>query len=121
MYLSGTSMSTPAVAGAAAVLLEANSSLTPNMIKMLLMYTAQPLPGFNTFEQGAGQLNVTGAVALAKIVNGGLLGLLKPTFGSNLADSNCTRGPVNNLGHDVPVESGTHSAPHHDHRQGPDQ
>ncbi|HEU4794070.1 MAG TPA: S8 family peptidase, partial [Pyrinomonadaceae bacterium] len=48
MYLSGTSMSTPAVAGAAAMLLEANSSLTPNMIKMLLLYTAQPLSGFNT-------------------------------------------------------------------------
>ncbi|HEU4433784.1 MAG TPA: S8 family serine peptidase, partial [Pyrinomonadaceae bacterium] len=84
MYLSGTSMSAPMVAGAAALLLEANSSLTPNMIKALLMYTAQPLAGFNTFEQGAGQLNVAGAVGLAKIVRGDLLGLLKPTFGSNL-------------------------------------
>ena len=62
MYLSGTSMSTPMVAGAAALLLEANSSLTPNMVKVLLMYTAQPLAGFNTLEQGAGQLNVAGAV-----------------------------------------------------------
>src|ERR1043165_1588803 len=68
MYLSGTSMSTPAVAGAAALLLEANSSLTPNMVKMLLMYTAQPLPGFNTLDQGAGQLNIAGAVTLARIV-----------------------------------------------------
>ena len=84
MYLSGTSMSTPMVAGAAALLLEANSSLTPNIIKMLLMYTAQPLPGFNTFDQGAGQLNITGAVTLARIVRGDLLGLFKPTFGSSL-------------------------------------
>src|SRR5437868_847096 len=84
MYLSGTSMSAPMVAGAAALLLEANSSLPPNMIKMLLMYTAQPLPGFNTFDQGAGQLNIAGAVTLAKIVRGDLLGLLKPTFGSSL-------------------------------------
>src|SRR5687767_13170075 len=83
MYLSGTSMSAPIVAGAAALLLETNSSLTPNVVKMLLMYTAQPLEGFNTFDQGAGQLNVAGAVALAKIVRGDLLGLLKPTFGSN--------------------------------------
>ncbi|HEX2271641.1 MAG TPA: S8 family peptidase, partial [Pyrinomonadaceae bacterium] len=78
MYLSGTSMSAPMVAGAAALLLDQNSSLTPNMVKVLLMYTAQPLAGFNTFEQGAGQLNVAGAVSIAKIVNGGLLGLFKP-------------------------------------------
>jgi subtilisin family serine protease len=79
MYLSGTSMSTPTVAGAAALLLEAHSSLTPNMVKMLLMYTAQPLAGFNTLEQGAGQLNVAGAVTVARIVRTDLLGLLKPT------------------------------------------
>jgi serine protease AprX len=83
MYLSGTSMSTPMVSGAAALLLEANSSLTPNLVKMLLMYTAQPLAGFNTLDQGAGQLNVAGAVSLAKIVRTDLLGLLKPSFGSN--------------------------------------
>ena len=46
-------MSTPMVAGAAAVLLEANSNLTPNLVKMLLMYTAQPLANFNTLDQGA--------------------------------------------------------------------
>src|SRR5687767_5482768 len=84
MYLSGTSMSTPMVAGTAALLLESNTRLTPNMVKMLLMYTAQPLAGFNTFDQGAGQLNVAGAVSIAKIVKGDLLGLLKPTFGSTL-------------------------------------
>ena len=84
MYLSGTSMSAPMVAGAAALLLEANSSLTPNMVKMLLMYTAQPLAGSNTLEQGAGQLNVAGAVTVARIVRTDLLGLLKPTFGSTL-------------------------------------
>src|SRR6185503_19588663 len=40
MRLSGTSVSSPIVAGAVAVLLEANPSLTPNMVKMILMYTA---------------------------------------------------------------------------------
>jgi len=35
---------------------------------MILMYTAQPLAGFNTLDQGAGQLNVAGAVAIAKLV-----------------------------------------------------
>jgi len=68
MMLSGTSMSTPIVAGSAALLFQVNSKLTPNMIKSLMMYTAQQLKGFNAFEQGAGQLNLAGAVTLAKIV-----------------------------------------------------
>jgi len=68
MYLSGTSMSTPQVAGAAALLLQANPSLTPNLVKAILMYTAQPLIGYNTFEQGTGELDIEGAVRLAKLV-----------------------------------------------------
>jgi subtilisin family serine protease len=68
MQLSGTSVSAPIVAGAVAVLLEANPKLTPNMIKMILMYTAQPLKGFNMLEQGAGELNIEGAVRLAQLV-----------------------------------------------------
>ncbi|HSV21619.1 MAG TPA: S8 family serine peptidase, partial [Xanthobacteraceae bacterium] len=66
--LSGTSVSAPIVAGAVAVLLEANPKLTPNLIKMILMYTAQPLANFNMLEQGAGELNLEGAVRLAKLV-----------------------------------------------------
>jgi serine protease AprX len=66
MWLSGTSMSTPAVAGAAALLLQAAPKMTPNMVKMVLMYTAQPLNGYNMFEQGAGQLNIEGAMRLVK-------------------------------------------------------
>ncbi|MDQ3805860.1 MAG: S8 family serine peptidase, partial [Acidobacteriota bacterium] len=68
MTLNGTSMAAPLVAGAAALLLRHNPRLTPNLVKALLMYTAQPLSGFNTFEQGAGQLNVEGAVRLAKLI-----------------------------------------------------
>ncbi len=68
MRLSGTSMATPAVAGAAALILQANPRLTPNLVKALLMYTAQPLAGFNYFEQGMGGLNVEGAVRLAWLV-----------------------------------------------------
>jgi subtilisin family serine protease len=72
MYLSGTSMSAPVVAGAAALMLQVNPNLTPNMVKVLLMYTAQPLAGFNMFEQGAGALNIEGAVRLAKLVRNDL-------------------------------------------------
>jgi subtilisin family serine protease len=68
MYLSGTSMATPVVAGAAALLLQTKPQLTPNMVKALLLYTAQPLAGFNMLEQGAGELNVEGAVRVAKLV-----------------------------------------------------
>src|SRR6185436_18647755 len=68
MMLSGTSMAAPLVAGTAALMFEANPTLTPNLLKTLLMYTAQQLPNFNMLEQGAGELNIDGAVRLAKLV-----------------------------------------------------
>jgi subtilisin family serine protease len=68
MYLSGSSMATPVAAGVAALMLQANPTLTPNLIKALMMYTAQPLAGFNMLEQGAGQVNAAGAVKLAQLV-----------------------------------------------------
>jgi subtilisin family serine protease len=68
MYLSGSSMATPAVAGAAALLLQDSPGLTPSLVKAILMLTAQPLAGFNTFEQGAGLVNVEGAVRLGYAV-----------------------------------------------------
>ena len=64
--LSGTSMATPMVAGAAALLLQLNPQLTPNMVKATLMYSAQQLRGFNMLEQGAGELNIDGAVRLSR-------------------------------------------------------
>ncbi len=64
MTLSGTSMAAPVVAGTAALLFQSQSVFTPAMVKAFLMYTAQQLPGHDTFEQGAGLLNIEGAVRL---------------------------------------------------------
>src|SRR5436190_6944338 len=74
MYLSGSSMATPIAAGAAAVMLQANPNLTPSLVKAILMFTAQPLAGANTFEQGAGEINIDGAVRIAKIIRTDLSG-----------------------------------------------
>src|SRR5207247_6936200 len=68
MYLSGSSMATPIAAGTATLLLQANPNLTPSLVKMILMYTAQPLAGANTLEQGAGEINVEGAIRLAQAI-----------------------------------------------------
>lgn len=65
LSLSGTSMSTPVVAGTVALMLQANPSLTPNAVKALLQYTAQVYPGYDPLTQGAGFLNAKGAVELA--------------------------------------------------------
>ena len=63
--LSGTSMATPVVSGAVALMLQANPNLTPNLIKAILEYTAISKPGVSALRQGAGFLNVSHAVALA--------------------------------------------------------
>jgi serine protease AprX len=68
MYLSGSSMAAPIAAGTAALLLQATPTLTPSLVKAILMYTAQPLPNWNILEQGAGEINVEGALRLAKLV-----------------------------------------------------
>jgi subtilisin family serine protease len=68
MYLSGTSVSAAITSGAVALLLQANPGLTPNLVKALLMYTAQPLAGFNMLEQGTGELNIAGGAMLAELV-----------------------------------------------------
>lgn len=70
MYLNGTSMAAPIASGTAALMLQANPSLTPQQVKAILMYTATTLPGFSVYEQGAGELNVEGAVRLAVALKG---------------------------------------------------
>jgi serine protease AprX len=66
LSLSGTSMATPVVAGTVALMLEANPSLTPNAVKAILQYTAQAQAQESPLAQGAGHLNVAGAVRMAR-------------------------------------------------------
>ena len=66
LSLTGTSMASPVVAGAIALMLEANPELTPNAVKAILQYTAETRKGFDHFTQGAGFLNARGAVELSR-------------------------------------------------------
>ena len=59
---SGTSFSAPQVAGAIALMLDANPSLTPAQIKDILQRTATPMPPYYAHETGAGMLNIHAAV-----------------------------------------------------------
>jgi len=66
LSLSGTSMSTPVVSGAVALMLQANPQLTPNAVKAILQFTAQVKSGYDLLTQGGGFLNTRGAVRLAR-------------------------------------------------------
>jgi serine protease AprX len=66
LALSGTSMATPVVSGTVALMLQANPSLTPNLVKAILQYTAQTYAGYNALQEGAGFLNSLGAVTMSR-------------------------------------------------------
>lgn len=61
--LDGTSMATPHVAGAAAILRGRRPDWSPARVKAGLMGTAQPTAGVGVFAQGAGRVDVGRAVA----------------------------------------------------------
>ena len=58
MEMSGTSMSSAVVAGAVALLLEANPGLTPADVKLVLQITSSRVADAGLIEAGAGSLNV---------------------------------------------------------------
>ena len=67
--LSGSSMASPVVAAAAALLLQANQALPTNTLKLALQFTARVVPQTDVLAQGAGALNVAGAIVLAGAID----------------------------------------------------
>jgi subtilisin family serine protease len=61
--LSGTSMATPHVAGAAAILAGEHPTWKADQLKAALMGSAKPNPALSVFEQGAGRVDVAKAVS----------------------------------------------------------
>ncbi|MGH3713667.1 MAG: S8 family peptidase [Micromonosporaceae bacterium] len=60
--LSGTSMATPHVAGAAAILAQRHPAWSGPVLKAALMGSATPIEGAGAYEQGAGRVDVARAV-----------------------------------------------------------
>ncbi|RIQ21888.1 S8 family peptidase, partial [Jiangella rhizosphaerae] len=60
---SGTSMATPHVAGAAAIVRQQHPDWTPEQVKAALVSTAVPRDGLTVYQQGGGRLDVATAVA----------------------------------------------------------
>ena len=77
LSLSGTSMASPVVAGTVALMLQANPTLKPNLVKAILQYTAQTRH-YDALTQGAGFLNAQGAVQLARYFKNPLQGQAYP-------------------------------------------
>jgi minor extracellular serine protease Vpr len=108
--ISGTSMSSPHVAGAAALLLGAKPGTSPAMVKTILQNSADPKPwsgnpglGFLEFahRQGAGMVDIDDAILAGTLVTPGEISLGEGTGGTAvLSIQNNTSGPITyTLGH----------------------
>jgi subtilisin family serine protease len=73
--MTGTSMATPHVAGAAASLREQHPNWTPAQLKAALTSTAKPVQGADVYKAGAGLIDVDQATAQQVQVDNGLLSI----------------------------------------------
>lgn len=64
-HADGTSFAAPIVASTVATMLEANSTLTPRLVREALLRAAWPVPGADVERQGAGAIDAGRAVAHA--------------------------------------------------------
>jgi serine protease AprX len=69
MWMSGTSLAAPIVAGAAAQVLARHPSWTPDQVKGALMASASKLPQVHGFAGGVGEVNAAAAAALGSPPN----------------------------------------------------
>ena len=78
--ISGTSMACPFVAGVAALMLDADPTLTPDEIKQILTETATRMPGYEEYAVGAGYVNAYAAVDKAFNRSRGYGSFTNPAF-----------------------------------------
>ncbi|HEY0324224.1 MAG TPA: S8 family serine peptidase [Pyrinomonadaceae bacterium] len=64
-YVDGTSFASPIVASICAAMLEANTDLTPQQVKRILIETAERLPGIEVDRQGWGVVSARRAIEFA--------------------------------------------------------
>jgi serine protease AprX len=69
MWMSGTSLSAPIVAGAAAQVLALHPGWTPDQVKGALMASASPLPAVVDYAGGVGEVNAAAAAAIVSPPN----------------------------------------------------
>ncbi|PZG15724.1 serine protease [Nonomuraea aridisoli] len=79
--MSGTSMATPHVAGAAALLRQARPGITGGELKSLLMATARPGADIPVDAQGAGRIDVPAALRSTVVASAGSLNFGRVTVG----------------------------------------